>query len=68
MARLRIALMLALLVPVTLTLMGVQALALRFGWRLAHRLPMHFHRFVCRMFRVGDPDAGRAGRERARCW
>ncbi len=53
MARLRIGLMLALLVPVTLTLMGVQALALRFGWRFAHRLPMYFHRFVCRMFRVG---------------
>src|SRR5690349_21282017 len=64
MPRLRIGLMLALLVPVTLVLMGVQALALRFGWRFAHLLPMHFHRFVCRMFRirirqVGAPAAGR---------
>lgn len=62
--RLRIAGVLVILVPVTLVLMGVQALALRFGWRLAHVLPMHFHRFVCRLFRLriaveGAPSATR---------
>jgi lyso-ornithine lipid O-acyltransferase len=50
--RLRIAAVLAVLVPVTLVLMGVQSLALRFGWRLAHGLPMYFHRFVCLLFRI----------------
>jgi 1-acyl-sn-glycerol-3-phosphate acyltransferase len=64
MGRLRIAVVLAALIPVTLVLMGVQALALRFGWRLAHRLPMHFHRFVCALFRIrihveGRPSARR---------
>jgi 1-acyl-sn-glycerol-3-phosphate acyltransferase len=62
--RLRVAFVLAVLVPVTLVLMAVQAAALRFGWRLAHRLPQHFHRFVCRLFRLriaveGSPCAGR---------
>jgi 1-acyl-sn-glycerol-3-phosphate acyltransferase len=52
MARLRVVGVLAILVPVTLVLMGVQALALRFGWRLAHHLPQQFHRFVCRLFRL----------------
>lgn len=52
MRRLRVTLVLAVLVPVTLVLMTVQAASLRFGWRLAHRLPRHFHRFVCRLFRL----------------
>ncbi|MFO1150152.1 MAG: lysophospholipid acyltransferase family protein [Alsobacter sp.] len=64
MARLHVAAVLLLLVPVTLVLMGVQAVALRFGWPLAHRLPQHFHRFVCRLVRLrvtveGAPSAAR---------
>nr|WP_244635676.1 lysophospholipid acyltransferase family protein [Chthonobacter albigriseus] len=42
----------------------VQMLALRFGWRLSHRLPIFFHRFACRVLGVrvtvrGTPETGR---------
>lgn len=52
MAGLRIARALALLVPVTLPLMAVQWLALKRDWRLAHTLPVFYHRFVCRVLGV----------------
>jgi lyso-ornithine lipid O-acyltransferase len=52
MRRLRIAVVLAALVPVTLVLMGLQHLAIRFGWRIAHALPQIFHRYVCALFRL----------------
>ncbi|GGH33802.1 1-acyl-sn-glycerol-3-phosphate acyltransferase [Alsobacter metallidurans] len=52
MRRLRLAAVLAVLVPVTLVLMAVQWTALRAGWRVAHTLPRRFHRFVCALFRI----------------
>lgn len=62
--RARIAAVLVVLVPTTLVLMGLQALSLRFGWRLAHILPRLFHRMACRLLRVritaeGAPDSRR---------
>jgi 1-acyl-sn-glycerol-3-phosphate acyltransferase len=33
-------------------LMPVQALALRFGWKLGHTLPNSYHRFLCRLVGV----------------
>ncbi|WP_460449883.1 lyso-ornithine lipid O-acyltransferase [Alsobacter sp. SYSU BS001988] len=64
MRRLRIAIVLAALVPVTLAMMGLQHLAIRFGWRMAHALPRAFHRYVCLLFGVrvaqeGAPSAAR---------
>lgn len=50
MARLRMVAILLVLVLVTPPLMGLQALAIRRGWRLAHGLPQRFHSFVCRLF------------------
>lgn len=62
--RVRIGAVLVVLVPATLVLMGLQALALRFGWGLVHGLPLLFHRMACRLLRVrivveGRPAAGR---------
>jgi 1-acyl-sn-glycerol-3-phosphate acyltransferase len=50
--RLRIAGFVAVFLPVTLALMGVQWLAIRLDWRLAHTLPVAYHRFVCRLLRL----------------
>jgi 1-acyl-sn-glycerol-3-phosphate acyltransferase len=50
--RLRVAGVIGVLVPATLVLMGLQALALRFDWRLAHEIPVVFHRMVCRLMRI----------------
>jgi 1-acyl-sn-glycerol-3-phosphate acyltransferase len=36
----------------TLPLIPVQLLAVRFGWRLAERLPLFYHAGVCRILRV----------------
>lgn len=57
--RLRIAFVVLALAPVTLVLMPLQALALRFGWRLSHRLPMVFHRHVCRLLGIRVEQRGR---------
>lgn len=62
--RLRICAVLVVLVPSTLVMMGIQVLALRFGWGIAHDLPMLFHRLACRLLRVritvqGQPARGR---------
>ncbi len=51
-------------VPVTLVLMGVQWLAIRCNLRLAHTLPVAYHRFACALLRVritveGAPAAAR---------
>lgn len=51
-ARLRVAWVLAILVPVTLVLLPVQWLAVRQGWALAGTLPMGWQRFVCRVLRL----------------
>ncbi|MCP8938613.1 1-acyl-sn-glycerol-3-phosphate acyltransferase [Alsobacter sp. SYSU M60028] len=64
MARLRIALFLLALVPATLALLPLQALAVRFGWRIGQRIPMLFHRLVCRLLGVriaqhGEPSPDR---------
>ena len=63
--RLRVAGLLVVLVPAGLVLVGLQALVLRFGWRLSHWLPVVFHRLACRLLRVrvavrGEPVTGRA--------
>ena len=52
MSRLRVFSVTVLLVPVTIVLMGVQWLALKSGSGVAGHLPVVFHRFVCRLFRV----------------
>jgi 1-acyl-sn-glycerol-3-phosphate acyltransferase len=62
--RFRIGAVLLALVPSTLVLMAIQVLALRFGWAASHRLPVVFHRMVCRLLRVrvtvkGEPARGR---------
>ncbi|PSC04885.1 1-acyl-sn-glycerol-3-phosphate acyltransferase [Alsobacter soli] len=64
MSRLRIAAVLAVLVPITLVLMVVQWSALKAGSPIAHRLPRRFHQFVCALFRIrievaGAPAEGR---------
>jgi 1-acyl-sn-glycerol-3-phosphate acyltransferase len=50
--RLRIAFVLAVIVPVTLVLLPVQWLAVRRGWGLAGSLPLAWQRFVCRVLRL----------------
>lgn len=64
MARLRPFLVLAPLVLLTLVLIPVQMLAVRFNWTLAHRLPMAFHRAAGRALGVrvtvrGKPETAR---------
>ena len=63
--RLRVAGLLVVLVPAGLVLVGLQMLALRFGWRLSHWIPVVFHRLACRLLRVrvavrGEPVTGQA--------
>jgi lyso-ornithine lipid O-acyltransferase len=60
----KIGLILAVLVPATLALIAVQLLALRFGWTLSHRLPVLFHRIVCRLFGIRVTQEGAPSRER----
>jgi len=51
-ARLRIAWFLVIIVPVTLVLIPIQMVALRFDLALARHLPVMFHRFLCRLLRL----------------
>jgi len=60
----RIGLILVVLVPATLVLIALQLLALRLGWTLAHRLPMLFHRMVCRLFGIRVTQEGAPSRDR----
>ncbi|MCZ8106478.1 MAG: lysophospholipid acyltransferase family protein [Burkholderiales bacterium] len=62
--RLRTGLVLLVLVLVTPPLMLLQRLAIRFGWRLAHTLPMAFHRLFCRLLRLRIVVEGRPSRDR----
>jgi 1-acyl-sn-glycerol-3-phosphate acyltransferase len=62
--RLRIAAVLALLVLATPPLMLLQWLALRYGWGLAHRLPLLFHQMVCRLLRIRITPVGHPARDR----
>ena len=48
----RISFVMAVLAQVTPPMMAVQALALRYDWRIAHRMPVWFHRIVCKLLRV----------------
>ncbi|WP_075216441.1 lysophospholipid acyltransferase family protein [Mongoliimonas terrestris] len=64
MARLRPFLALAPLVLLTLALLPVQMLAVRLDWRIAHRIPLIFHRAACRALGVrvtvhGRPETAR---------
>lgn len=52
MRRLRIGAVLGFLVLVTPPLMLLQWLAVKAGWRLAHTLPVFFHRMVCMVLRI----------------
>jgi 1-acyl-sn-glycerol-3-phosphate acyltransferase len=60
----RIGLILVVLVPATLALMALQVLALRLGWKLSHRLPVLFHRMVCRLFGIRVTQEGAPSPER----
>ncbi|WP_181707947.1 lysophospholipid acyltransferase family protein [Chthonobacter rhizosphaerae] len=64
MARLRPVLALGPLVLLTLALMPVQWLAIRFDWRIGHRLPMVFHRAACRALGVRVAVRGRPAPDR----
>ncbi len=62
--RLRVGLVLLALGLVTPPLMLLQRMAIRFRWKLAHGLPVAFHRFFCRLLRLriaveGAPAADR---------
>jgi 1-acyl-sn-glycerol-3-phosphate acyltransferase len=62
--RLRIVAVLGLLVLVTPPLMLLQWLAVKADWRLAHRLPVVFHRMVCALLRVRVTPVGRPAKDR----
>ncbi|MHB2168287.1 lyso-ornithine lipid O-acyltransferase [Alsobacter sp. R-9] len=62
--RLRIAFVLAVLAILLPPMMLLQWVSIRLGWRLAHTLPVAFHRLACRLLRVrvaveGEAVAGR---------
>jgi 1-acyl-sn-glycerol-3-phosphate acyltransferase len=48
----RISFVMAVLAQVTPPMMAVQALALKRGWSISHRIPVAFHRMACRLLRV----------------
>jgi 1-acyl-sn-glycerol-3-phosphate acyltransferase len=50
--RWRVSLVLAVLAQVTPPMMAVQALALKYDWRIAHKMPLWFHRLVLKLLRV----------------
>jgi 1-acyl-sn-glycerol-3-phosphate acyltransferase len=52
-SKLRAVARLAVYVPWTVMLMPVQALAVRFGWRLQTGLPVFYHRTCCRILGLG---------------
>ncbi len=49
---------LGILVPITAVLIPVQHVAVRFNWRLSHRLPRAWHRFVCRVIGIRVTEHG----------
>ena len=50
--RWRIYFVMIVLGQVTPPLMALQALALKYHWRIAHHIPVLFHRLVCKLLRV----------------
>ncbi|MDR6293734.1 1-acyl-sn-glycerol-3-phosphate acyltransferase [Inquilinus ginsengisoli] len=52
-SKLRAVFRLGLYLPWTVALMPVQALAVRFGWRLQTSLPAFYHRVCCRILGLG---------------
>ncbi|HUN49968.1 MAG TPA: lysophospholipid acyltransferase family protein [Candidatus Sulfotelmatobacter sp.] len=48
----------------TLPLIPLQMVAVRFGWRLAERLPVFYHGVVCRILRVQVETRGRIAAQR----
>jgi 1-acyl-sn-glycerol-3-phosphate acyltransferase len=52
-SKLRAVFRLGLYLPWTVALMPVQALAVRFGWRLQTSLPAFYHRICCRILGLG---------------
>jgi len=58
MQSLRALLALGILIPITLVLIPVQHLAVRFNWRLSHQLPMRWHKFVCRIVGIRVVERG----------
>lgn len=64
MSRLRAAAVILTLSLVTPPLMLVQHVAVRFRWRLAHTLPMRFHRGLCRLLRIRIAVEGRPSTDR----
>ena len=50
--RWRVPFVLAVLAQVTPPMMAVQAVALKYNWRIAHKMPVWFHRLVLKLLRV----------------
>ncbi|MBI5128418.1 MAG: 1-acyl-sn-glycerol-3-phosphate acyltransferase [Rhodopseudomonas palustris] len=55
----RFALVIACVVPLTLALLPLQLLALRYGWRIQRTIPQLYHRIVCRLIGVRIRQVGR---------
>ncbi|MDJ0930885.1 lysophospholipid acyltransferase family protein [Breoghania sp.] len=62
---LRASLAIAVLTVVTLILLPVQWLAVRFEWGIRRTVPVLFHRIVCRLLGVRVIERGRMARERS---
>ncbi|WP_420131882.1 lysophospholipid acyltransferase family protein [Rhodopseudomonas sp.] len=55
----RFVLVIACMVPLTLALLPVHLLALRYGWRIQRSIPQLYHRIVCRLIGVRIRQVGR---------
>ncbi|WP_322515865.1 lysophospholipid acyltransferase family protein [Rhodopseudomonas palustris] len=55
----RVAVVIACVVPLTLALLPLQLLALRNGWRIQRTIPRLYHRILCRLIGVRIREAGR---------
>lgn len=65
MTRILVGARLAALALVSLVLVPLQLLALRFGWNILHVVPMRFHRILLRLFNVRVTERGRPPGEAA---
>ncbi|MCG6206992.1 1-acyl-sn-glycerol-3-phosphate acyltransferase [Rhodopseudomonas sp. HC1] len=55
----RFVLVIACIVPLTLALLPVHLLALRYGWRIQRSIPQMYHRIACRLIGVRIRQVGR---------
>ena len=62
--RWRISFVMAVLAQVTPPMMAVQALALKYNWRIAHKMPVWFHRIVCKLLHISVQIEGAPAQDR----